>query len=111
MIVDLAKNPYLEPEKMHLNDPSCNATEFNDTFALFEIPLYGCGTSRDGSNAGYILFSNTAHWDPPEGLITRIKGFRAEISCRYSSDGTVSVWFVPEEESTVRPTTARKFWV
>ncbi|XP_078343586.1 zona pellucida sperm-binding protein 2-like [Oculina patagonica] len=103
MEVDRTKNPDLEPEKMHLNDPSCNATAFNDTFVLFEVPLQGCGTIQDGSNAGFILYSNTAHWDPPSGLITRTKGFRAEITCRYSSDGTASVWFVPQGTPTPAP--------
>lgn len=103
MEVDRTKNPDLEPEKMHLNDPICNATDFNDTFVLFEIPLNGCGTIQDGSNADYILYSNTAHWDPPRGLITRTKGFRAEITCRYSSDGTVGVWFVPQGTPTPTP--------
>ena len=98
MVLDLTKNPDLEPEEMHLNDPSCNATEFNDNFVLFEIPLDGCGTTRDGSNPDYLRFSNTAHWEPPGHPITHTKAFKAQITCRYSRDGTVSAWFVPETE-------------
>ena len=94
MKVDLAKNPDLEPEEMHLNDPSCDPTEFNDTFVLFEIPLDGCGTTRDGSNPDYLLFSNTAHWDPPGSPITYTKAFRAQITCRYSRVAIVNMWFV-----------------
>ena len=94
MAVDLTKNPDLVPAEMHLNEPNCTTTNFNDTFALFVIPLDGCGTIRDGSSPDYLLFSNTAHWDPPGQLITFTKGFRARITCRYSRDGLVSAVFV-----------------
>lgn len=100
MEVDRTKNPDLVPGEMHLNDPNCTATEFNDTFVLFEIPLDGCGTTRDGSNPDYLLFSNTAHWDSPGQLITYTKGFKAHITCRYSRHGSVGVRVrvVPETE-------------
>ena len=105
MIVDLTKNPDLVPADMHLNDPKCNATKFNDTVVLFEIPLDGCGTTRDGSNSDYLLFSNTAHWEPPGQLITYTKGFKSQITCRYSRNGFVSAIFVPDTEE---PPTAGK---
>ena len=42
--VNLTKYPPLIAEKMHLNDPNCKATDLNETFAVFDIPIDGCGT-------------------------------------------------------------------
>lgn len=89
--VNLTKNPDLKPQEMHLNEPNCTATEFNDTFVLFEIPLDGCGTIGDGSNPDYLLFSNTAQWDSPGQPITFARAFKSEITCRYSRHGSASV--------------------
>lgn len=89
--VNRTKNPDLVPQEMHLNEPNCTATEFNDTFVLFEIPLDGCGTIGDGSNPDYLLFSNTAQWDSPGQPITFARAFKSEIMCRYSRHGSASV--------------------
>lgn len=80
--VNRTKNPDLVPQEMHLNEPNCTATEFNDTFVLFEIPLDGCGTIGDGSNPDYLLFSNTAQWDSPGQPITFARAFKSEIMYR-----------------------------
>lgn len=42
--------PYLTPERMHLSDPSCNASSFNSTHVMFIVPLHGCGTVRHVAN-------------------------------------------------------------
>ena len=106
--MDRAKNPDLVPEEMHLNEPNCTTTEFNDTFVLFKIPFNGCGTIRDGSNPDYLLFSNTAHWDSPGQLIAFTKGFKAHITCRYSRHGSVGVSVRIVPETTQEPTTVPK---
>ena len=91
--VNLTKYPPLIAEKMHLNDPNCKATYLNETFAVFDIPIDGCGTHGDGSNPEYLLFSNAVHWTPEasEGVLqTRVKGYIAHISCRYPTHGKAS---------------------
>ena len=89
--MDLTKIPDLVPQEMHLIEPKCMATEFNDTFVLFEIPLDGCGTIRDGSNPDYLIFSNTVHWDSPGQPVTFTRAFKFHITCRYSRHGSVGV--------------------
>ena len=105
--VNRTKNPDLVPQEMHLNEPNCTATEFNDTFVLFEIPLDGCGTIGDGSNPDYLLFSNTAQWDSPGQPITFARAFKSEITCRYSRHGSASVLV---RILTEEPPTEGKFW-
>lgn len=105
--VDLTQNPDLVPGEMHLNDINCKATDINDTFASFNIPLSGCGTNRDGSDPHVLVFSNTVRWSPrqPPGQIqTRIHGFRSRIACRYARNDTVSVSIKPVQEVSFEQT-------
>ena len=104
MEVNLTKNPDLVPQEMHLNEPNCTATAFNDTFVLFEIPLDGCGTIQDGSNPDHLLFSNTAHWEAPGQPVTFAKDFKAHITCKYSRYGSVGVSVRIEPETEESPT-------
>ena len=109
MAVNLTENPDLVPQEMHLNEPNCTATAFNDTFVLFEIPLDGCGTTQDGSNPDYLLFSNTAHWDSSGQPITFAKDFKAHITCKYSRYGSVGVSVRIEPETEEPPTEGKVF--
>lgn len=105
--VDLTQNPDLVPDEMHLNDVNCMATDINDTFASFNIPLSGCGTNRDGSDPYVLVFSNTVRWSPeqqPGQIQTRIHGFRSRIVCRYTRNDTVSVSIKPVQEVSIEQT-------
>ena len=102
--VNLTKYPPLIAEKMHLNDPNCKATDLNETFAVFDIPIDGCGTHGDGSNPEYLLFSNAVHWTPEasEGVLqTRVKGYIAHISCRYPTHGKASAHIKLKESGKI----------
>lgn len=105
--VDLIQNSDLVLDDIHLNDVNCKKTNNNATFAAFEIPLFGCGTIRDGSDPDYLSFSNTVQWRPkpaPGQLQTRQYRFESRITCRYPRNGTVSTSFKPVEELTVSQT-------
>lgn len=110
--VNLTRNSFLVPGEIHLNDVNCKATEINDTFASFEIPLDGCGTIRDGSDPNILVFSNTVRWSPqelPGQIQTRGPNFRSRITCRYARNGTVSTTFEPVEGFSVEQTGTKYF--
>ena len=105
--MDLAQNPHLVANEMHLIDSNCKATNSNATHASFDIPFDGCGTIRDGSNPDYLVFSNVAQWSPtPVGnqLQTRKYDFESRIICRYDRNGTASLSIRPEDEIVVSQT-------
>ncbi|KAL9960677.1 hypothetical protein ACROYT_G034163 [Oculina patagonica] len=92
MVLNLTQIPLpIEPESMHLNDNRCTATQINDTFVVFEIPFFACGSIAD-TDQDDLIVSNTVRWDPP-GVPTYTKSFRSRITCRYPREQNLSRFF------------------
>ncbi|XP_077378199.1 zona pellucida sperm-binding protein 4-like [Festucalex cinctus] len=76
---------------MEMNDPTCNAVDTTDTFAIFQFPMTLCGTTVKEED-GYVVYENhmSSAYEVgigPRGSITRDSHFELLFQCRYSSTG------------------------
>ncbi|XP_066549033.1 CUB and zona pellucida-like domain-containing protein 1 isoform X2 [Amia ocellicauda] len=87
-----------------VNDPFCRPQN-NGSYAIFSIPLDGCGTFQQADNDS-ITYVNTLRAEPSGALITRQTQLRLQVSCRMHRDSMVEVVYRAREENTANITSS-----
>ena len=91
-----ASYPYLNASRLHLNDPSCIATE-SATDIFLETSLDSCGTVRLETGIR-LTFYNKVEGDIEliGNAITRHHNFDMNFNCSYRRTELLSLSFVPQ---------------
>ena len=95
-ILDLMKFPNMDTGTMTLNDASCKATHVNDTHAIIETPLDGCGTTHNASE-DYLHYYNNIKISrikknvSSDAIITRDHEALFPFQCSYDRKTVLSV--------------------
>ena len=102
--------PYLVISSLHLQDPSCKVSFFNDTHALLRAPLEKCGTQQKTSK-DYFIYLNTMTGDEKSTKssadITRKGRIKFEFQCSYRKLRVLSIVSYSPRRKEVRTADGR----
>ena len=101
----------IDPTTLHLTDPRCGPTFYNDTLMIIRAPLGSCGTraAREGSLLG---FRNEVYADlKGRTSIAREPAYQFRLHCLYYTTAKITLHsFKPETKVIVEPPTG-KCWL
>ena len=94
----------IDPASLHLTDPSCGATFYNDTLMIIRAPLGSCGTVA-GRRGNLLEFRNEVYGDLiGRRAISREPAYQFRLRCLYYTTAKIMLHsFKTEEKIIVNP--------
>jgi len=94
----------IDPASLHLTDPSCGPTFYNDTLMVIRAPLGSCGTVA-GRRGILLGFRNEVYGDLiGRSAISREPAYQFRLQCLYYTTAKIVLHpFKPIEKIVVNP--------
>lgn len=94
----------IDPATLHLTDPRCKASYYNDTLMVIRAPLGGCGT-QSAQQGNLLLFRNEVYADLiGRSPISRESAYQFRLRCLYYATAKITLHsFKPETKVIVEP--------
>ena len=94
----------VDPASLHLTDPSCGPTFYNDSIMVIQAPLSSCGTVA-GRRGSLLAFRNEVYGDLiGRGAISRAPAYQFRLHCLYYTTAKIMLHsFKPEKKIIVNP--------
>ena len=94
----------IDPASLHLTNPRCKASFYNDTLMVIRAPLGGCGT-ESAQQGNLLAFRNEVYADVKgRSAIAREPAYQFRLRCLYYTTAKITLHsFKPETKVIVEP--------